>query len=291
MSIQKPGPGLGALDGKTVVITGASRGIGRAIAIRLGAEGANVTMIARTAEPHPKLPGTIHTAAAEAEAAGGHVMPIVADVRDDRAIADAVEATVSRWGGIDMVVNNAAVIQTQSAEHITMQQFDYMQDINCRGTVLLSTLCLPALRESATAGRNPHILNLSPPLNLASKDIGRFSAYAISKYSTSVYTIGLAQEVAPYGIAVNSLWPSTTINTAAVRNQSALGGAEGVATSRDPFVMADAALLVLTRPAASYTGNLALDEEVLVADGVTDLDQYRAVPGTLPLTPDLFVDL
>ncbi|MBF6473730.1 MULTISPECIES: SDR family oxidoreductase [Nocardia] len=278
----------GLLTGKTAVITGASRGIGLAIAIRFAAEGANVAMIARTQEPHPKLPGTIHTAAARAEAAGGDILPLVADVRDDKAMAAAVEKVVERFGGIDILVNNAGSVDLTGAEQIGMQRYDHMQAVNLRAPFLLSKLALPHLRVSARAGRNPHIVTLSPPLNMNPEWVGNGVAYTVSKYGVSVATIGLAHEFRPYGIAVNSLWPRTKIDTAAVRNL--LGGAEAVAASRTAHICADAALLMVTSPAATYTGQLLLDEDVLTASGVTDLDRYRVVPGDGALANDLFVD-
>ncbi|WP_245562801.1 SDR family oxidoreductase [Nocardia araoensis] len=274
------------LAGKTAIVTGASRGIGAAIAIRLAAEEANVTMIGRTTTPHPRYSGTIHTMAAEAEAAGGDILPIAADVRDDKAMADAVQLTIDRFGGIDMLLNVAAVIEPTPAITLTMNQYDHMQDINCRATLLMTKLCLPALQDSARAGRAPQVLNISPPINLAREQIGRFAGYTVSKYGTSLLTIGLAQELADQGIAVNSLWPRTTIDTAAVRNK--IGGDQVAATSRNVWVMADAALLMLTR--STCTGELMLDEEVLVAHGIADLDSYRATPGTGPLTNDIFID-
>ncbi|MGY1960849.1 SDR family oxidoreductase [Nocardia gipuzkoensis] len=276
----------GKLAGKTAIVTGASRGIGAAIAIRLAAEEANVTMIGRTATPHPKYQGTIHTAAARAEAAGGDVMPIVADVRDDKAMADAVQRTIDRFGGIDMLLNVAAVIEPAPVTTLTMNQYDYMQDINCRATLLMTKLCMPALQLSARAGRGPHVLNISPPLNMAAEQIGRFPGYTVSKYGASLLTIGMAHQLNDLGIAVNSLWPRTTIDTAAVRNK--LGGEQVAATSRNVWVMADAALLVLTR--SSCTGELLLDDEVLTSHGVTDLEGYRVTPGTGPLTNDIFID-
>ncbi|WP_159844400.1 SDR family oxidoreductase [Nocardia sp. CY41] len=278
----------GLLAGKTAVITGASRGIGSAIAIRFAAEGANVAMIARTQEPHPKLPGTIHTAAARAEAAGGAVLPLVADVRDDKALADAVERIVERFGGIDILVNNAGSVDLTGAEQIGMQRYDHMQAVNVRAPFLLSKLALPYLRSSARAGRDPHILTLSPPLNMNPEHVGNGVAYTVSKYGVSIATVGLAHEFRAYGIAVNSLWPRTKIDTAAVRNL--LGGAEAVAASRTADICADAALLVVTSPAATNTGRLLLDEEVLAANGITDLDRYRVAPGDGALALDLFID-
>ncbi|MEU1999211.1 SDR family oxidoreductase [Nocardia gamkensis] len=276
------------LRGRTAVVTGASRGIGRAIAIRFAAEGANVAMIARTQEPHPKLPGTIHTAAADVAAAGGDVLPLVADVRDDKALEEAVDRIVDRFGGIDILVNNAGSVDLTGAEQIGMQRYDHMQSVNVRAPFLLSKLALPHLRLSARAGRNPHILTLSPPLNMSPAHVGNGVAYTVSKYGVSIATIGLAHEFRAHGIAVNSLWPRTKIDTAAVRNL--LGGEDAVAASRTPLICADAALLIVTSPASTYTGQLLLDEEVLASHGSTDLDRYRVVAGGGALAADLFVD-
>lgn len=275
------------LAGRTMIMSGGSRGIGLEIAKRAAADGANITIIAKTDAPHPKLPGTIHTAAAELEQAGGTVLKYLGDVRDDEAVADAVQQTVERFGGIDMVVNNASAIDLSPTESLPMKKYDLMQDINCRGSFLLSKLSIPALRESAEAGRNPHILTLSPPLNLDPKWAGTALGYTIAKYGMSLTTLGLSEELRKYGIGVNSLWPRTTIATAAVQNL--LGGAEMVATSRTPDIYADAAYLVLTSPAKDTTGNFFIDDEVLAAHGITDLDKYRVVPGDGPLTTDLFL--
>ncbi|MFJ9364133.1 SDR family oxidoreductase [Nocardia sp. NPDC101769] len=275
------------LAGRTMIMSGGSRGIGLEIAKRAAADGANITIIAKTDAPHPKLPGTIHTAAAELEQAGGTVLKYLGDVRDDEAVADAVRQTVERFGGIDMVVNNASAIDLSPTESLPMKKYDLMQDINCRGSFLLSKLSIPALRESAEAGRNPHILTLSPPLNLDPKWAGTALGYTIAKYGMSLTTLGLSEELRKYGIGVNSLWPRTTIATAAVKNL--LGGEEMVATSRTPDIYADAAYLVLTSPAKDTTGNFFIDDEVLAAHGITDLDKYRVVPGDGPLTTDLFL--
>ncbi|MET8426431.1 NAD(P)-dependent oxidoreductase [Nocardia sp. NPDC004860] len=275
------------LAGRTMIMSGGSRGIGLEIAKRAAADGANITIIAKTDAPHPKLPGTIHTAAAELEQAGGTVLKYLGDVRDDEAVADAVQQTVARFGGIDMVVNNASAIDLSPTESLPMKKYDLMQDINCRGSFLLSKLSIPALRESAEAGRNPHILTLSPPLNLDPKWAGTALGYTIAKYGMSLTTLGLSEELRKYGIGVNSLWPRTTIATAAVQNL--LGGEEMVATSRTPDIYADAAYLVLTSPAKDTTGNFFIDDEVLAAHGITDLDKYRVVPGDGPLTTDLFL--
>ncbi len=275
------------LSGKTMIMSGGSRGIGLEIAKRAAADGANITLIAKTDQPHPKLPGTIHTAAAELEEAGGAVHKFVGDVRDDEGVARAVQETVERFGGIDIVVNNASAIDLAPTEQLAMKKYDLMQDINCRGSFLLSKLSIPALRASAEADRNPHILTLSPPLNLDPKWAGASLGYTIAKYGMSLTTLGLAEELRKYGIGVNSLWPRTTIATAAVRNL--LGGDEMVSTSRTPDIYADAAYLVLTSPGKSATGNFYIDDEVLAEHGITDLDKYRVTPGDGPLTTDLFL--
>lgn len=280
-------PGSKPLAGRTMIMSGGSRGIGLEIAKRAAADGANITLIAKTDQPHPKLPGTIHTAAAELEAAGGTVLPFVGDVRIDESVAEAVRQTVERFGGIDIVVNNASAIDLSPTDAISMKKYDLMQDINCRGSFLLSKLSIPALRESAAAGRNPHILTLSPPLNLDPKWAGMALGYTIAKYGMSLTTLGLAEELKGDGIAVNSLWPRTTIATAAVKNL--LGGEEMIATSRTPDIYADAAYLVLTSPSKETSGNFFLDDEVLAAHGITDLDKYRVVPGDTELTTDLFL--
>ncbi|NNH74116.1 NAD(P)-dependent oxidoreductase [Nocardia uniformis] len=275
------------LAGKTMIMSGGSRGIGLEIARRAAADGANITLIAKTDTPHPKLPGTIHTAAAELEQAGGQALKFVGDVRDDEAVAEAVRQTVERFGGIDMVVNNASAIDLSPTEALSMKKYDLMQDINCRGSFLLSKMSIPALKDSAQAGRNPHILTLSPPLNLDPKWAGTALGYTIAKYGMSLTTLGLAEELRKYGVGVNSLWPRTTIATAAVKNL--LGGEQMISTSRTPDIYADAAYLVLTSPAKDTTGNFFLDDEVLAAHGITDLDKYRVVPGDGPLTTDLFL--
>ncbi|MGW0250791.1 SDR family oxidoreductase [Nocardia goodfellowii] len=275
------------LAGKTMIMSGGSRGIGLEIAKKAAADGANVTLIAKTDQPHPKLPGTIHTAAAEIEAAGGQVLPFVGDVRLEESVAEAVRQTVERFGGIDLVVNNASAIDLSPTEALPMKKYDLMQDINCRGTFLLSKLCIPHLRASARTGRNPHILTLSPPLNLDPKWAGMALGYTIAKYGMSLTTLGLAEELKGDGIGVNSLWPRTTIATAAVRNL--LGGDEMISTSRTPAIYADAAYLVLTAPAEKTSGNFFIDDDVLAAHGITDLDQYRVTPGDAELTTDLFL--
>ncbi|HEY5853991.1 MAG TPA: NAD(P)-dependent oxidoreductase [Aldersonia sp.] len=276
-----------SLAGRTMIMSGGSRGIGLEIAKRTAADGANITLIAKTDTPNPKVPGTIHTAAAELEEAGGTVLKHVGDVRDDESVAEAVRQTVERFGGIDLVVNNASAIDLSPTDQISMKRYDLMQDINCRGSFLLSKLSIPSLRESATAGRNPHILTLSPPINLDPKWAGMSLGYTIAKYGMSLTTLGLAKELEPDGIGVNSLWPRTTIATAAVQNL--LGGDAMIANSRTPAIYADAAYLVLTSDARKTTGNFFIDDDVLAAHGITDLDKYRVVPGDSELQLDLFL--
>jgi citronellol/citronellal dehydrogenase len=275
------------LAGRTMIMSGGSRGIGLEIARRAAADGANITLIAKTDQPHPKLPGTIHTAAAELEQESGVAHKVVGDIRDDEGVERAVRETTERFGGIDIVVNNASAIDLSPTELLPMKKYDLMQDINCRGSFLLSKLSISALRSSAEAGRNPHILTLSPPLNLDPKWAGASLGYTIAKYGMSLTTLGLAEELRKYGIGVNSLWPRTTIATAAVRNL--LGGEEMVSTSRTPDIYADAAYLVLTSPAKDTTGNFFIDDEVLAAQDISDLDKYRVTPGDAPLSTDLFL--
>jgi citronellol/citronellal dehydrogenase len=271
------------LAGKTMLVSGGSRGIGLAIAVRAARDGANVALIAKTDQPHPKLEGTIHTAAEEIEAAGGRALAIVGDIRDADRVAEAVEATVERFGGIDVCVNNASAIALLGTEQLEMKRYDLMQDINTRGTFLLSKCCIPHLREA----ENPHVLTLSPPLSLEERWAKDHVGYTIAKYGMSLCTLGMAAEFAADGIAFNSLWPRAIIATAAVQNL--LGGDAAMAQARTPAVMADAAHAVLTRPSRECTGNFFLAEDVLVADGVTDLGRYAASPGAEPLV-DLYVD-
>ncbi len=271
------------LRGKTIVMSGGSRGIGLAIALRAARDGANVALLAKTAEPHPRLEGTIHTAAAEIEAAGGRALAIVGDVRDDVAVADAVEQAVERFGGIDIVVNNASAIDVSPSMTIAMKRYDLMQDVNTRGTFLLSRTCVPYLREAA----NPHVLTLSPPLSLDPKWFGPHLAYTLAKFGMSMCTIGMAVEHADAGIAFNALWPRTIIATAAVQNL--LGGDAAMAHSRRPQIVADAAHHILTRPARTTTGNFFVDDEVLAEAGVTDLSAYAYVADA-ELQVDLFLD-
>ena len=274
----------GTLSGRTIVMSGGSRGIGLAIALRAAQDGANVVLLAKTGEPHARLPGTVHTAAAEIEDAGGAALAVVGDVRVDEDVERAVQQAVERFGGVDVVVNNASALDLRPTRDIDMKRYDLMQDINARGSFLLAKTAIPHLERSD----NAHILTLSPPLDLRPKWAGSYLAYTMAKYGMSLVTLGLAKELAPVGIAANSLWPRTTIATAAVANL--LGGDQTVARSRTPQIMADAAHALLVRDSRSCTGHFYLDEDVLAEEGVTDLDRYRAVLGGPPLETDLFLD-
>ena len=274
------------LHGKTIFISGGSRGIGLAIALRAARDGANITIAAKTAEPNPKLPGTIHTAAAEIIAAGGQALPVECDIRDEAAVVAAVDATAKQFGGIDILINNASAISLTGTLATSMKRFDLMFDIDVRGTFLCSQACLPHLQRSAAAGRNPHILTLSPPLNLEPKWFKPHVAYTIAKYGMSMCVLGMAEEFRADGIAVNALWPRTVIATAALAMIP--GAREQLAHTRKPDIMADAAHAVLLREARTSTGQFLIDEDVLRAAGVTDFDQYAMQPG-LPLLPDLFL--
>ncbi|WP_228430954.1 SDR family oxidoreductase [Baekduia soli] len=271
------------LEGQTLFISGASRGIGLAIALRAACDGANVALIAKTGEPHPKLEGTVHTAAAEIEAAGGQALAIVGDIRNDEQVAEAVAATVERFGGIDICVNNASAISLQGTEALDMKRYDLMQDINTRGTFSVTKACVPHLKASS----NAHVLTLSPPLSLKPRWLGAHIGYTIAKYGMSLCTLGMAEEFKDDGIACNSLWPKTLVATAAVQNL--LGGDAAMARSRRPEIVADAAHAVLTRDSRECTGNLYLVEDVLEAEGVTDFASYAYVPDA-DLQMDLFVD-
>ena len=272
-----------SLSGKTIFISGASRGIGLAIALRAARDGANVALIAKTAEPHPKLEGTVYTAAEQIEAAGGQALPIVGDIRDEAQVEAAVAQAVERFGGIDVCVNNASAINLARTEALDMKRYDLMQDINVRGTFAVSRACIPHLR-----GReNPHILTLSPPVSLEPRWLGPHVGYTIAKYGMTLCALGFAAEFADDGIASNALWPRTLISTAAVQNL--LGGDQAMARARRPELYADAAYAVITRPSRDCTGNALLCEDVLAADGVTDFDRYAYQPGTEP-EADLFVD-
>ncbi len=271
------------LRDKTLFISGGSRGIGLEIALRAARDGANIALIAKTAEPNPRLPGTVFSAAEEIEAAGGKALPIVGDIRDEATVADAVAAAVERFGGIDVCVNNASAIDLSGTEALPMKRYDLMQDINTRGTFVVSRACIPHLKQA----ENPHILTLSPPISLEPRWLGPHIAYTIAKYGMTMCALGFAEELRDAGVAANALWPRTLIATAAVQNL--LGGDEAMAASRKPALYADAAYAVVTRPSRECTGNMLLCEDVLAEEGVTDLEAYAYVPGATPQV-DLFVD-
>lgn len=267
---------------KTVLITGATRGIGKAIALRLAAEGANIVIAAKSVEENPKLGGTIYTAAAEVEAAGGKALPLQCDIRFEEQVQSVVDQAVSRFGGIDILVNNASAISLTGTEETEAKRFDLMHSINVRGTFFVTKACVPHLKKAV----NPHILTLSPPINLDPKWFEKHVAYTLTKYNMSMMTIGWAKEFAKYRIAANALWPRTTIDTAAVRNL--LGGTMLANMSRKPEILADAAYYILQRSSEKCTGNLFIDEQVLAEEGITDLEKYAVVPGA-KLYNDLFV--
>jgi citronellol/citronellal dehydrogenase len=273
-----------SLQGKTLFITGASRGIGREIALRAARDGANIVIAAKSAEPHAKLPGTIHSVAAEVEAAGGKALALQVDVRDEEAVRKALAQANEHFGGIDALVNNAGAIKLTGVQHIELKRFDLMHQINTRAVLLCSQAALPYLKKSAG-----HILNLSPPLNLASKWFAQFSPYTVTKYGMSMLTLGMSEEFAAYGISVNSLWPQTMIATAAIEFQ--LGNRESFKQARTPAIMADAAHVILGSSGRQITGRLLIDEEILRESGVTEFDQYRFDrESDAALVPDLFVD-
>ncbi len=274
-----------SLKGKTLFITGASRGIGLAIAKRAAADGANIVIAAKTTEPNPKLPGTIYTAATEIEAAGGRALPLAVDIREEGAVLAAVAKAVETFGGIDILVNNASAISMTDTEHTPMKRYDLMNSINARGTYLCTQACLPELKKSAAAGRNPQVLNMSPPLSMKQQWFAPHTAYTMAKYGMSMCTLGHAGEFRKYGIAVNSLWPRTAIATAALQ---LIPGVD-VNRCRKPEILADAAYLILTGP-SSNSGNFYIDDELLAAHGVTDLEKYSVKPGTKNFIPDFFVD-
>lgn len=256
-----------SLAGKTIIMSGGSRGIGEAIAVRAARDGANVALLAKTTEPHPKLPGTIHTAAAAIEEAGGHALPLVGDIRDDAFVEEAVARTAERFGGIDIVVNNASAIDLSSTEDVSMKKYDLMNDINARGSFLLSKTSIPWLKQA----ENAHILTLSPPISTDPKWFTKHTAYTMAKYAMSIVTLGMAGELREHGVGASSLWPRTAIDTAAVRN---VVGAGLLKHSRTPQIMADAAYEILTRPAAEVTGRFFIDDDVLEEAGVTDFSVY-----------------
>ncbi|MEA2479660.1 MAG: citronellol/citronellal dehydrogenase [Thermoleophilaceae bacterium] len=271
------------LKGKTLFISGASRGIGLAIALRAARDGANVALIAKTAEPHPKLDGTVYTAAEAIEEAGGQALPIVGDIRDEGSVVAAVEQAVDHFDGIDIVVNNASAINLAGTEKLEPKRFDLMHDINVRGAFIVTRACVPHLRDAS----NPHVLTLSPPISLEPRWLGPHIGYTLAKYGMSMLALGWAAEFAEDGIASNALWPRTLIATAAVKNL--LGGDEAMAKSRKPELYADAAYAILTRPSREYTGNTALCEDVLREEGVDDLSAYSEGSED-ELQVDLFVD-
>ncbi len=273
---------MATLAGKTLFITGASRGIGKEIAVRAAKDGANVAIAAKTAEPHPKLPGTIYTAAEEIEAAGGKALPCVADIRFEEQIHAAVQKTVETFGGIDILVNNASAISLTGTRQTPLKRFDLMHQINTRGTFACSQACIPHLEKA----ENPHILNLSPPLNMEARWFAPHVAYTMAKFGMSMCVLGMAEELRKDGIAVNALWPRTVIATAAVQNL--LGGDETVKRSRKPEIMADAAHAILVRKSREATGNFYVDEDVLREEGVTDFSDYAMTPGVEPF-PDYFL--
>jgi citronellol/citronellal dehydrogenase len=272
------------LAGRTILMSGGSRGIGLAIAVRAARDGANVAFIAKTDAPDPRLPGTIHTAAAEIEAAGGAALPILGDIRDDEKVADAVAQTVARFGGIDIVVNNASAITLQNVGELSAKRYDLMLDINARGTFTLTSLALPHLLKSD----NPHVLTLSPPLNLDRRWLREHAPYTVSKYAMTMLTLGVAESRRDAGVAANCLWPRTLIATAAVQNL--LGGHQSMAGARTPEIVADAAHEILIRPSRECTGNTFIDDEVLRDAGISDLAGYRFGEGSEDdLAPDIFL--
>lgn len=275
------------LRGKTLFITGASRGIGLAIGLRAARDGANVAIAAKTAEPNPKLPGTIHTAAKEIEAAGGKALPLMCDIRFEDQVAAAVQKTVETFGGIDILVNNASAISLTTTEATQMKRYDLMHGVNTRGTFVCSQACAPHLRTAAKERGNAHVLNISPPLNMETRWFAPHVAYTMAKFGMSMCVLGMAGEFKRDGIAFNALWPRTTIATAAIQNL--LGGDQAMKGSRKPDIMGDAAYAIFKQPSREVTGNFFIDDEVLAKfEGKTNLDEYAMVPGT-PLLPDFFV--
>jgi len=271
-----------SLKGKTLFISGASRGIGLAIALRAARDGANVAIAAKTAEPHPKLKGTIHTAADEVRAAGGQALPLVCDIRDEAQVIAAIDRTVAEFGGIDICVNNASAISLTNSQGTDMKRFDLMMGINTRGTFMVSKYCIPHLKKAA----NPHILMLSPPLDIKAKWFVHSTAYTMAKFGMSLCVLGLAAEQQAAGIAVNALWPRTTIATAAIGNL--LGGDAMMRASRKPEIMGDAAYVIFTKSSRDFSGQFCIDDKVLYDSGVTDFEHYRVDPSR-PLMSDFFV--
>jgi citronellol/citronellal dehydrogenase len=275
-----------SLTDKRIFITGGSRGIGLAIALRAARDGASVAIAAKTIEINPKLPGTIFTAAEEIRVAGGRAFPIQCDIRDEEQIAHAIAETAEEFGGIDILINNASAINLTRTEQTPAKRFDLMFDVNVRGTFLTSQVAIPHLRKSAAEGRNPHILNLSPPLSMNPKWFKNNLAYTMAKYGMSMCVLGMSEEFRRDGIAVNALWPRTAIDTAAL---AMIPGVD-LATCRKPEILADAAYAIFNRSSRDCTGNFFIDDEVLAAEGVTDLDQYSVVPGTKDFLTDFFLD-
>lgn len=277
-------PTTGSLAGRTVIMSGGSRGIGLAIAVRVARDGANVAIIAKTDTPDPRLPGTIHTAAEEIEAAGGQALPILGDIRDDATVTDAVRRTVERFGGIDVVVNNASAITLQDVGELPAKRYDLMLDINARGTFALTSLALPHLLQSD----NPHVLTLSPPLNMDRRWLRYHAPYTVSKYAMTMLTLGVAESRRDAGVAANCLWPRTLIATAAVQN--IVGGDAGMSGARTAEIVADAAYEILVKDARECTGNTFVDDDVLREAGITDFERYRYLPGSLAdLQLDIFL--
>ncbi|HUG21778.1 SDR family oxidoreductase [Piscinibacter sp.] len=274
------------LKGKTLFITGASRGIGLAIAKRAARDGANIVIAAKTAEANPKLPGTIYSAAAEIEAAGGKALPVQTDIREEASVLAAVEQAVAAFGGIDILVNNASAISLTPTPDTPMKRFDLMFGVNVRGTYLCTQACLPHLIKAAKAGRNPHVLNMSPPLSMKEHWFKNHVAYTMAKYGMSECTLGHAGEFRPHGIAVNSLWPRTAIATAALQMIPGVN----IDKCRKPEILSDAAYLILTSDAKTTTGNFFIDDTLLAQHGITDLEPYSVMPGTKDFIPDFFVD-
>jgi citronellol/citronellal dehydrogenase len=273
---------MASLKGRTLFISGASRGIGLAIALRAARDGANIAIAAKTTEPHPKLKGTIFTAADDIRAAGGKALPVVCDIRDEAQVIAAIDKTVSEFGGIDVCVNNASAISLTNSQATDMKRFDLMMGINTRGTFMVSKYCIPHLKKA----ENPHILMLSPPLDMKGKWFANSTAYTMAKFGMSMCVLGLSAELKSSGVAVNALWPRTTIATAAVGNL--LGGDVMMQASRKPEIMGDAAYAILTKPSREFTGQFCIDDKLLYADGVRDFDQYRVDP-SVPLMADFFV--
>ena len=273
------------LKGKTLFITGASRGIGLAIAKRAAADGANIVIAAKTTDTNPKLPGTIYSAAEEIKAAGGQALPLQVDIREEANVLEAVAKAVQAFGGIDILINNASAISLTDTEHTPMKRYDLMNQVNARGTYLCTQVCLPELKKSAAAGRNPQVLNMSPPLSMKQHWFAPHTAYTMAKYGMSMCTLGHSGEFKAHGIGVNSLWPRTAIATAALQM---IPGVD-VNLCRTPEILSDAAYFILTSPSGN-TGNFYIDDELLAAHGVTDLEKYSVKPGTKNFIPDFFVD-